>query len=53
MRLTWDDVDFDNNTIKIDKASQYLSNKGIFEKDPKNKTSKRGIEIPEFVMSIL
>lgn len=39
--LEWKDVDFDNHIIYIRRSSQYLPGKGIFTKEPKNKTSIR------------
>lgn len=53
MGLTWDNIDFENNTIDIVKASQYLTGKGTFEKQPKNETSVRRISMPAPIMSIL
>ena len=35
MGLEWDDIDFKNGIVSINKASQYLSEKGIFTKDHK------------------
>lgn len=53
MGLEWEHIDFNNNTITIKQASQYLPEKGIFTKDPKNKTSKRIIAMPTNVMVLL
>jgi len=53
MGIEWGDVDFDNNTIEIRQASQYLPGKGVFTKDPKNETSKRVISVPTSVMALL
>ena len=53
MGLEWTDVDFDNNTITIRQASQYIPGQGTFTKDPKNDTSKRTISMPTPVMSII
>ncbi len=51
--LEWEDVDYQNNTITIRQASQYIAGRGIFTKTPKNESSKRTISLPEPVMSIL
>ena len=53
MGLEWDDIDFRNGIISINKASQYLSEKGIFTKDPKTQNSIRDVAIPTFVISLL
>lgn len=53
MGLEWDDVDFENGTIRIMRASQYVNGKGTFTKDPKNETSVRMISIPDVVMILL
>ena len=52
MGLSWPDIDFENNTIEIRKASQYLPGKGTFEKGTKTETSVRKISMPTLVMSI-
>ena len=51
--LEWDDIDFRNGIISINKASQYLSEKGVFTKDPKTESSIREVAIPSFVLSLL
>lgn len=51
--LEWRDVDFENCTIEVRQASQYLPEKGIFTKEPKTETSKRIISIPSSVMELL
>ncbi len=53
MGLEWDDIDFRNGIISINKASQYLSEKGVFTKDPKTESSIREVAIPDFVVSLL
>ncbi|MFZ5968413.1 MAG: tyrosine-type recombinase/integrase [Bacillota bacterium] len=51
--LTWDDIKFDQCTIRINKANQYLTDTGIFTKTPKNKTSIRTISMPKNVITLL
>lgn len=52
--LTWDDVDWEEGTISINKANCYVSAElGTFTKKPKNPNSVREISLPETVMSIL
>lgn len=53
MGLSWDNLNFENNTIEVVKASQYITGMGNFEKRPKNETSIRKISIPAPVMSLL
>lgn len=53
MGLEWDDIDFRNGIISINKASQYLSDKGVFTKEPKTESSVREVAIPTFVISLL
>jgi len=51
--LEWSDVDFENNYLRVCRASQYLPGEGIFTKDPKNESSKRVIAMPGLVMNLL
>jgi len=53
MGLEWQDINFEDNTITVRQASQYLPGKGTFTKEPKNEMSKRIISIPFSVMSLL
>lgn len=53
MGLEWTDIDFRNGIISINKASQYLSEKGVFTKDPKTENSIREVAIPSFVLFLL
>lgn len=53
MGLRWENVDFNENTIRIIQASQHIPGMGTFIKDPKNDTSKRTIKIPSTVMDLL
>lgn len=51
--LKWEDVDWNKKTIKINKASQYITGKGTFEKDPKTENSYRTIVIPKTAVNLL
>lgn len=51
--LEWSDVDFENNTISINRTSQYLPGRELITKDPKNETSKRTITLPSQVMDLI
>lgn len=53
MGLEWQDVDFRNGIIGINRSSQYLSDMGVFTKVPKTESSIREIAIPEFIISLL
>ncbi|QNU66945.1 site-specific integrase [Ruminiclostridium herbifermentans] len=53
MGLNWTDIDFINNTITINKTSNYTTDTGIYEDTVKTKKSNRTISMPVFVMSIL
>lgn len=53
MGLEWQDVDFKNRIISINRSSQYLSDMGVFTKTPKTESSIREIAIPEFIISLL
>lgn len=44
--LLWDDIDFDKQIIHIRRSSLYLADKGIFEDETKNATSRRSIKVP-------
>ncbi|MFR1646775.1 MAG: tyrosine recombinase XerC [Clostridia bacterium] len=53
MGLEWQDVDFKNGIISINRSSQYLSDMVVFTKVPKTESSIREIAIPEFIISLL
>ena len=44
--LEWDDIDFENQIVSIQRSSLYLADRGIFEDDTKNKSSNRVIKVP-------
>jgi integrase len=50
--LTWNDVDYDNNTISVTKSTGY-ANKTTITKAPKNKSSIRTVKIPKSTMELL
>jgi len=52
LALTWDDVDFENNTISITKAISTVKGKRIV-KAPKTRTSVRTISFPSTVMKLV
>lgn len=50
--LTWDDIDFNNNMINVNKSTTVGAN-GIVNKGTKNKASIRNISIPLNITNIL
>ena len=52
MGLKWDKVDWDNSQIKIDRASLYSSDRGIYEDTTKTSTT-RFIKLPHETMLLL
>ena len=51
--LTWSDIDFENNTISINKSLLYLPERGVFEDTPKNESSVRVIKVGKKLMTEL
>jgi len=51
--LEWKDIDFENNMITVRRSSQYVSGKGIFEKETKTETSDRTIKLPTVAFEVL
>lgn len=53
MGLEWNDIDFKNGIVSINRSSQYLADTGVFTKVPKTESSIREVAIPDFVISLL
>ena len=53
MGLEWDDINFRDGIVSINRSSQYLADKGVFTKVPKTESSIRDVAIPDFVVSLL
>jgi integrase len=53
MALNWKDIDFKNNSIRINKAVQFIPNDGLNITTVKTKSSNRTISISENIISIL
>jgi len=51
--LHWEDIDFRNNTVEIDKALLYAPQKGVYIDDTKTEESVRCINIPESMLDAL
>lgn len=44
--LRWTDIDFENKLLHVNRSRLISKELGIYEKDPKSKTSKRTVPIP-------
>ena len=53
MGLEWNDIDFRNGIVSINRSSQYLADTGVFTKTPKTESSIRDVAIPDCVVSVL
>ncbi len=51
--LHWDDIDFKNKTVTINRSAYYLGRQGIKEKPPKTDSSNRTIAISDTCISLL
>ncbi len=51
--LTWDDIDFEKNLIKISKGTMYVYGFGVVEKNSTKNGEDRVVGIPENVMQVL
>lgn len=51
--VTWDNVDFDNKTITIDKQLQWHDEKNVWYLTPPKYNSSRIIDIDQFVLNLL
>lgn len=51
--ITWNDIDFEKGIININKATQYVSGYGSFEKGTKTETSNRTFNIAPTTIQIL
>jgi len=51
--LEWKDIDFDNNIIHIQRTTQYLPEKGVFEEETKTFSSKCVIKVGGAVIEML
>lgn len=53
MGLDWENIDFKNKEISVNKSSQYLASTGVYTKTPKTPSSYKHISIPNSVIEIL
>ncbi len=53
MGLRWEDIDFNESTINIERIRLMVPNDGVIEDTPKTEGSVRIITVPDFVMEML
>ena len=51
--LTWDNVDFKKNKIKVERVAVYVSTYGVILKEPKTSKSQRSITMPTILVDAL
>ncbi|MGI6152975.1 MAG: tyrosine-type recombinase/integrase [Christensenellaceae bacterium] len=51
--LEWEDVDFNNYTLNIQRTSLYTPSKGVYTDSTKNTSSERVIKLPEAAIHML
>ena len=51
--LEWRDIDFEKNTIRVERNSQYIAGLGVITKTPKTESSIREIAMHKAVMELL
>lgn len=51
--LKWHDIDFDSKILKVERAKSYVPGKGCFDKEPKTRTSRRSITVPQKLLDTL
>ena len=51
--LNWEDIDFNNKMIRINKAASVTKEKGIFIKEPKTKSGIRTLSLPAVCFELL
>ncbi|MBP6886674.1 MAG: site-specific integrase [Oscillospiraceae bacterium] len=51
--LEWQDIDFDNSTITVNRESQHTSSSGTYTDTPKTRSSRRCLKIPQEVLTML
>lgn len=53
MGLTWKEIDFKKQTLKVTQSNQYVKELGSFTKSPKNDSSIRKLMLPRPILDIL
>lgn len=51
--LKWSDINFENSLLHIQRALQYVPEKGLFEKPPKSEKSNRVIKLSSIAVRLL
>lgn len=51
--LKWEDIDFENNLVSINRTIQYLPDRGIYESETKTTSSHRVMKMPELATAAL
>lgn len=51
--LTWDNIDYKNKTITVNKVRAWTDDDGMITKSPKTESSNRTISIPDSVLDLL
>ena len=51
--MEWGDIDYTNSVIHIRRATQYIRDKGLITKEPKNESSIRSLKVPLEVLNLL
>lgn len=50
--LQWQDINFDQKTLSIERVAIYVAKKGIFIKDAKSENSDRTLPIPQSILKL-
>lgn len=51
--LRWQDIDFEENTLRVERTVSFVSGHGYLVGEPKTENSRRKIVLPRFVMRFL
>jgi len=51
--LKWQDIDFEGKIISVRRTLQYLASIGLYEKEPKTKSSLRSLKLPDEIFHLL
>lgn len=53
LALRWQDIDFEDGSLQVQRAVSYLKGYGYVESEPKTAKSRRMIKLPVFVVNVL
>ena len=53
LALHWQDIDFEDNSLRVQRTVSYLKGHGYVESEPKTEKSRRMIKLPVFVVNVL